>query len=201
VKKLIILILCLFITPVFSQTVTVKDLYTSAISDYETGFFKSRRVRISKKYLIKAKETFNNIISQFPSTEEAQLSLYKIGFCHYKLKDYASAITTLTEYLNKYQNDTLFLTDEALHQLGLSYLLQKDYVNAEAKFNAVVQLKTQTETNLKDMIPESYYQLWQLYRSQNNSVKANGIYQSLQAEYPDHKKTKYIANILKNESK
>lgn len=198
-KIIIILILCLLINPVLSQTTTSQEMYAKALSDYKKGFFnRSRRIRISQKYLIKAKGVFNDIISQYPNTLEAQKSLFKIGFCNYKLKDYVSAISVLTEYLNKYQIDTLYLKDEALHQRGLSYLLNKDYPNAEIDFSAVIQLKNQTEPNLKNMIPESYYQLWQFYNSQKNSTKANEIYQLLQVEYPSHTKTKYIANIIKN---
>lgn len=200
-KKILILILCLFINPVFSQT-TSQELYNKGVTDFKKGFFsRGRRKRTAKKYLIAAKETFNNIILQYPNSIEAQKSLFKIGFCDYKCKEYASVITKLTEYLTKYQIDTLFLKDEALHQRGLSYLLSKDYQNAETDFLAVIQLKNQTDSNLKNMIPESYYQLWQLYRAQNSPTEAAAIFQAFQIDYPEHSKTKYIANILKNESK
>ena len=173
-----------------------QDIFKKALSDYNTGFFnKSPRSEISLKYLLKAKTSFENIIAQYPNTLEAQLSSFKVGFCYYKLKDFPNAINSLLTYINKYPADNQFYIDDAKHQLGLAYKLSKDNINAENSFKSVLEYKTETNEKLKNIIPESYFELWKLYIKTNNTIEASKIYTEFLTSYPNHPKAKYMVSL------
>lgn len=195
--KFLCIFLCIFIfTPAYSAE--PQDMLKSGLSDYDIGFFnKAKRARISKKYLLQAKTTFENIIAQYPDTSEAQISLFKIGFCYYKLRDFPNAIENLSLYTEKYSTDNQYYIDDAKHQLGLAYKLFKDDIKAEMNFKSVIAYKNESEVKLKNLIPESYFELWQLYKRNNNTSEAALIYNEFLTSYPEHPKAKYMVSINK----
>jgi outer membrane protein assembly factor BamD (BamD/ComL family) len=195
-KYYLVFLMLFLLNPVYSAE--PQDLYKQALSDYKTGFYnKAARVEISKKYLIKAKTSFENIIQQYPDTLEAQLSSFKIGYCYYKLEDYLNAINCFQEYIAKYPDDKQYYIDDVKHQLGLAYKLSKDYVKAEKSFKSVFEYKTETNAKLKNIIPQSYFELWRLYLKTKNTIDASKIYTEFLTSYPDHPLAQYMVNMNK----
>jgi tol-pal system protein YbgF len=61
---------------------------------------------VTQNYKI-ALDTFNSLLKRSPQSSKAPDALLKIGFCHYELRDWASAEASLNEVVTRYPDTTV----------------------------------------------------------------------------------------------
>lgn len=190
-RFLTILFLLAFTT--ISHATEPADTYTMALEAYQKGFYGLVRPgERPRDQLLIARTLFTQIMTNFPSTNEGKLSQMRVGFCSYKLGDLPNAIQALSTYILANDTSDNPLIDDAKLQLGLSYKLSNMPNEAETWIATVIGYKANTNEKLKNLLPDAYYELWDLFIKVNNPEKASQTFTEFQGSYPNHPKVIYI---------
>lgn len=108
-----------------SQTIEPSDAYRLAKNDYDKGNFEL------------ALAGFQNYISQFPDTSQADKAQYWIGECYYSQKDFAKAIVAFGKVIKNYPKSSK--VPGAKLKIGLSYVNEKNPAKAIEYLNKVIK--------------------------------------------------------------
>jgi len=104
-----------------------------------------------------AVETYKEIAKKYPDKAVAQLALLKLGAWYYSQEDYAQALTTLQQLLQRYP-ETEFLRD-ATYALRQAFDKQIHLLAAKGKPIECVALYSSFEPDLPRELRERYYKL------------------------------------------
>ncbi len=108
-----------------SNDITIKNkaLFWLAESDYRLGNYQ---------------KALNNFLQvDTPDAVENNLLSYNIGYCLFKLKEYAKSVRYFKQYTEQKDNG-IELNDDAFLRLGDSYYASKNYTNAINAYNKVI---------------------------------------------------------------
>lgn len=111
-----------------------------------------------------ARETFNELYNQSAlfRQPESYLLPYNIAYCYFKEEDYSSAVKWFRYYLN---SSSVEFKKEALVRIGDCYFITRDYKNASASYDAVVN----EFFDVNDIYP--YYQSAVSYGLSGNTTR------------------------------
>lgn len=128
--------------------------------------------------LKKAKEHFEEVIKQYPSSPAAEEARYYLGTCYFQLNEYDKAISAYEDYLKKYSAGRF--APMALEGLAQSRIGKKDLIDAAKEYETLVK-----KYDNYPMLLEVLMSLGQLYEQMNNPPEALRIYKLVVQKFPD----------------
>jgi tetratricopeptide (TPR) repeat protein len=135
----------------------LKEKNTS-VDDKVLAYMTTARAEQNKSQYAEAIQNFKNVVSINKASFAAE-ARYEIASCYYSLDDLKNADKAAFETINKSGSYDFWIT-KAYILLGDIYLKQKDYFNAKATLQSVVdnssitELKNEAAEKLKTVISE-----------------------------------------------
>lgn len=80
--------------------------------DKEIQYFTEGLNLAKKEFYLDSIHKFNMLIDEFPQSDLADDSLYNIGLCYFKMKQFQQAIETFNQVINNYPNATISALDK-----------------------------------------------------------------------------------------
>lgn len=108
-----------------AKAVEPSEAYRQAMNDYNSGNFDL------------ALAGFNNYLTQFPSTSQADKAQYWVGECYYAKKDFPKAIDAFLKVVKDYPKSEKVAG--ARLKIGYSYLNERNTAKAKEYLNRVVK--------------------------------------------------------------
>jgi len=107
------------------KTIDPTEAYRQAMNDFNSGNFDL------------ALAGFQNYLTQFPDTSQADKAQYWIGECFYSKKDFSKAVEAFNKIIKVYPKSDKI--PGAKLKIGLSYMNEKSNVKAKEYFNKVIK--------------------------------------------------------------
>ncbi|VAX28069.1 hypothetical protein MNBD_IGNAVI01-745, partial [hydrothermal vent metagenome] len=150
-------------------TESAEQLFTNAVRKSTKGYDDAAIV------------DFQNIINNFPGTELAIESEYRIAFIHYTEDKFTTVKTEFENFLASYPSNPL--VPLVRYWLGKTKIALEDYSGAISTLELMV---SQDSTHQK--APEARYNIARTYEKLSNNSAAINEYKKLINSYPSHRR-------------